>query len=632
MKGYSGTIVRVDLSECRVRREKLPPELIRDYIGGKGLGLYLNSRENPADIDPLSASNKIIFVTGPGAGTILPTATRIGLFAKAPLNSVCIDSYLGGSFGHFMKKAGYDALIVEGRAPSPVYISIRDDTVSIEEAASLWGKDIYATEETLKIEMGKEARVLSIGPGGEHLVRYAGIGHEKHRHFGRMGSGAIMGAKNLKAIALIGTGTVDVYDQQGLKQYVRELNKRIKEHPGTGIVYPQAGTVNFVSKANSLGVFPSHYWVKGQAAYADRIDFNAMQQHTLVRQDRCYGCPIGCAHINRVPDGPYAGIEIEGPEFETIYSFGGLCDVSDIRDIIKLNDECDRMGIDTMHTGNILGLLMLATERGRLSGDFEISFSDTEAMVGFIHGIVERDGEWRVLGEGIRSAAEHLGISDLAIHVKGLEPAGYDPRGVQSMAVTYGVGNRGATHLSSNSYARDISGKARDFELSGDDKTVERFSLDRKAELVFNMINFNAIADCFVYCRFLNRDVLTWEDYTESLYLLTGMRKDKEELERIANKIVTIGRQYNVRSGLNQQQDLLPERFYTEPLDSEGARGQTVSRADYNRELRLYYEMRGWNDRGTPSDTVVNGETSESHGFPGTGDSAGKAPDVGGTS
>lgn len=632
MKGYSGTIMRIDLSESSVRREKLPEELAREYIGGKGLGLYLNSRENPADVDPLSPSNKMIFVTGPGAGTILPTTTRIGLFAKAPLNSVCIDSYLGGSFGHFMKKAGYDVMVVEGRAPAPVHIRICDDVVSIEDATSLWGKDIYETEEALKNEMGKAARVLSIGPAGEHLVRYAGIGHEKHRHFGRMGSGAIMGSKNLKAIALIGTGSVDVCDQHGLKQYVRELNKRIKEHPGTGSVYPLAGTVNFVSKANSLGVFPSHYWVKGQAAYADRIDFNAMQQHTLVRQTRCHGCPIGCAHINRVSDGPYAGIEIDGPEFETIYSFGGLCDVADIRDIIKLNDVCDRLGIDTMHTGNVLGLLMLATEQGRLTGDLEIAFGDTEAMVGSIQRIVARDGVWRVLGEGIRTAAEHLGISDLAIHVKGLEPAGYDPRGVQSMAVTYGVGNRGGTHLSSNSYARDISGKARDFELSGEDKSVKRFSLDRKAELVFNMINFNAIADCFVYCRFLNRDVLTWEDYTESLYLLTGMRKNKEELERTANRIVTIGRQYNIRSGLTWQQDLLPERFYTEPLDSDGAQGQTVSRADYERELQLYYGMRGWNDRGIPPDTTGTYEATNSHGSTGKRDSGAKASDERGTS
>jgi len=617
MKGYSGTILRIDLSESRIRKENFPQELAQGYIGGKGVGQYLNARENPAEIDPLSSTNKMIFVTGPGAGTILPTTTRIGLFAKAPLNSVCIDSYLGGSFGHFMKKAGYDVMIVEGRAPAPVYVRILDDEVSIEDASSLWGKDIYETEDTLKNAMGKGARVISIGPGGEHLVRYAGIGHEKHRHFGRMGSGAIMGSKNLKAIALIGTGSVDVYDPDGLKQYVRELNKRIKEHPGTGSVYPLAGTVNFVSKANSLGVFPSHYWVKGQAAYADRIDFNAMQEHTLVKQNRCYGCPIGCAHINRVSDGPYAGIEIDGPEFETIYSFGGLCDVADIREIIKLNDECDRLGIDTMHVGNVLGLLMLATERGRLKGDLEIAFGDTGAMIDFIHGIAARDAKRRVLGEGVSAAAEQLGLSDLAIHVKGLEPAGYDPRGVQSMAITYGVGNRGATHLSSNSYARDISGKARDFELKGEDKSVQRFSLERKAELVFNMINFNAIADCFVYCRFLNRDVLTWDDYTESLYLLTGMRKDKEELVHTANRIVSIGRQYNMRSGLTRQQDLLPERFYTEPLDSEGAQGRIVSRADYERQLQLYYEMRGWDEQGVPPHTAT-GEAAESRGAAGT--------------
>jgi len=601
MKGYCGVVLRIDLTDKRILREPLPAFLAERYIGGKGFGTYLNYCENPPSIDALSPENKIIIVTGPGAGTIIPTSTRIGLFAKAPLNNLGIDSYLGGSFGHYLKRAGYDILIIEGKSAQPVFIQIVDEEVSIEDAVALWGKDIYETENVLKNRLGSKANIMAIGPAGERLVRYACIGHNHNRHFGRMGAGALMGSKELKAIALIGTGSVDVHDAKGLKQFVRELNVRIKEHPGTGKVYPLAGTVNFVSKANNLGVFPSHYWHEGEARYKDKIDFEYMRKNTLVRQTRCYGCSIGCAHINKINDGPYAGIEIDGPEFETIYVFGGLCDVKDIRDIIKLNDVCDRLGIDTMQTGNILGMLMDATEQKRVPKVYHIEYSDTEKMLSFINRLVNRDNNWHILGEGLHSTAQQFGLEDMAIHVKGLEPAGYDPRGVQSMAVTYGVGNRGATHLSSNSYARDISGIAREFEISGEDKTIDRFSLDKKAELVYNMINFNAIADCFIFCRFLNRDLLTWEDYSKTLYLLTGTMKNKNEFVEIANNIVTLGRLYNIKNGLTSADDMLPERFYTEPNISENSNGKIIAKNDYIREIKKYYSYRNWNEEGIPN-------------------------------
>jgi aldehyde:ferredoxin oxidoreductase len=600
MKGCKGLILRVDLTTGSIVREELPRELSVRYIGGKGLGTALHYRENPPSVDALSPDNKMFIVTGPGAGTSLPTACRSGLFCRSPLNGLGIDSYCGGSFGHFLKKAGYDAVVVEGRANTPAHIRIADEKVSVEDASGMWGKDIYETEKLVKEREGEGARVLSIGPAGERLVRYACIGHDRNRHFGRMGSGAVMGSKNLKAISVTGTGTVEVHDPEGLKRYVKELNRRIKEHPGTGKVYPLAGTVNFVSKANALGVFPSHYWHRGEAREKDRIGFEYMQEHTLVRQTRCHGCPIGCAHINRINDGPYAGIELDGPEFETIYVFGGLCDVEDMRDIIKLNDVCDRLGIDTMHAGNVIGLLMDATEKGRVPEHYRIHFGDTKRILEFLHAIVAREGPWFLVGEGVREAAGRLGLSDLAIHVKGLEPAGYDPRGVQSMAVTYGLANRGATHLSSNSYARDISGTAREHELEGPDRSVKRATLERKAELVFNMINFNAVADCFIYCRFLNRDLLTWEDYANALFLLTGIEKGEAELKRTANVIVTLGRRYNMACGLTAEDDLLPERFYAEPNVSEQSGGLAVSKEDYLRELQAYYRMRGWGADGVP--------------------------------
>lgn len=600
LKGYKGSILRINLSTGTVKKERLAAEMTQRWIGGKGFGGYLNYKENRPGADALSPENKLIFASGPGAGTILPTATRIGLFSNSPLNDRIIDSYVGGSIGHFLKKAGYDIVIIEGKADKPSYIKINDDTVTIENAEGLWGKQIYETEDLLKEKLGKSARVLSIGKAGETLVRYACIGNDRHRHFGRMGSGAIMGSKLLKAIAVKGTGDVEVYDPEGLKGYVRDLNRRIKQNPSTGTVYPQAGTPSFVKAGNELGVFPSHYWHRGQARHRERLTFEYMRENTLMKQTRCFGCPIGCAHINRVNDGPFAGIEIDGPEYETIYAFGGLCDVGDIREVIKLNDVCDRLGIDTISTGNVLGLLMDATEQGRIPGEYHIRFGDTEKMLVFIEKIASREGGWWILGEGTEKVSEHFGLQDIAVHVKGLEPAGFDPRGLQSMAVTYGVGNRGASHLTSNAYARDIGGKARDHELAGEDKTLDRFSLERKAELVYNMINFNAIADCMILCRFLNRDLLTWDDYSEMLYLLTGIEKGRDELERTANDIVTIGRLWNINGGLTSGDDLLPERFYNEPIGLENTQGHTVSRENYERQIHSYYGMRNWDEKGVP--------------------------------
>jgi aldehyde:ferredoxin oxidoreductase len=600
MKGYRGRVLRIDLSRGSILREEIPEFLVQNFIGGKGFGTWLAVQEIPPHTDPLGPDNKIIIVTGPGAGTTLPTAVRSGLFARAPLNGVILESYTGGSFGHFLKMAGYDMLIIEGTSEKPVFLKIVDDQVTIEDAADLWGKDIYETEDSLKALLGKHARVLGIGPAGEHLVRFACVGHDRNRHFGRMGSGAVMGSKRLKAVAVVGTGPVEVNDPEGFRAYVRDLNRRIKEHPGTGTVYPTAGTVNFVAKANALGVFPSHYWHQGEAKYKERVDFEALSAATLVRQTRCHGCSIGCAHINRIQDGPYAGIEIDGPEYETIYVFGGLCDVGDVRDIIKLNDLCDRLGVDTMHTGNLLGLLMDGTEQELIPGDFRIEFGDTVRMIEFIERLAARHGEWHLLGEGVAVAAERLGLGDRAIHVKGLEPAGYDPRGLNSMAMAFGVGNRGATHLDSNAYARDIGGTARDFELSDVDKRVDRFSMAGKAELVYNMINFNAVADCFTLCRFLNRDLLTWDDYSEMLFLLTGMEKSQEEFVEIANNIVTLGRWYNVKLGFGKDEDMLPDRFYAEPNPSGESKGRTVSKEDYIRELELYYRFRNWDVRGVP--------------------------------
>lgn len=607
MKGYWGKLLRIYLSNYTYCYEDIPNSIMLNYLGGKGFGRKYMLDEIGHDIQPLDPRNKMFIFTGPAAGTYLPTTTRVSLHTLSPLTGVSIDSYCGGSFGIFIKKAGIDGLVIEGASPKPTLLRISENFVEFKDATHIWGMDCYKTEEIVKQEWNNhQARVLTIGPAGENLVSIASIGHDMHRHFGRGGSGAVMGSKKLKAIAINGSMRVDVEYPKDLKDYCKDLSKRIKNHPGTGHIYPVMGTPAGVDLTNTHGVFPSKYWEDGTVEHVNSINFPAIESNTLVKTTQCLGCPVRCAHINEVKDGPYKGISLDGPEFETIYAFGGLCNIKDIREVIKLNDVCDRAGIDTISAGNLVGFMMYGTEKGSIPERYHIKYGDTEASIQLLEDIAHRRRAGEILADGIKKAGNYWNMEDAVIEVKGMEPAGYEPRGLKAMALAYAVSTRGATHLSSTAYAREMKGMARDFELSfADDLNINRYSIINKALLVYNMMNFNTIADCFIYCRFLNRDLLTWEDYSKSYYFLTGIELTQSNLEDIANRITTISKQFNIKRGLTRADDRLPKRCLTEPLGKGNSTGAIITQVELDTMIDHYYDLRGWDIQGYPSEMTL---------------------------
>ncbi|MBS4032206.1 MAG: aldehyde ferredoxin oxidoreductase family protein [Clostridiales bacterium] len=601
MSGYWNKILRINLSDRTFTWEETDRNVQQKYLGGKGFGRkFIYDEVNP-NIDALGPENKLFFFTGPAAGTILPTTTRTSLHTLSPLTGVAVDSYCGGSLGIFLKKAGIDGMVIEGQSSLPITLFITEKGAEFHCAKHLWGKDSYETELQVKKDLKQpQARVLTIGPAGENLVRFASIGHDLHRHFGRGGGGAVMGAKKVKAIAVYGNQRIPVAFVNDLKQYTKDLARRIKEHPGTGKIFPIMGTPVGVDLGNAMGTFPSHYWTDGRVDHVDNINFNALQKHTLVKNAGCLGCPIRCANINHIQDGPYAGVRLDGPEFETIYAFGGLCGINDIRDIIKLNDTCDRLGLDTISAGNLIGLAMHGSKQNKLPLQHQIHYGDTEAALQLLSDIAYRQQLGATLADGIREAGRQLNMTEETIEVKGLDPAGYEPRALKGMALTYAVSTRGATHLSSTVYARELKGVARDIELPSGEP-VNRFDTINRAPLVHAMMNLNTIADCFIFCRFLNRDLLTWEDYTTSYELVTGISRTKDELIQTAERIATISKLFNIKAGLTRQDDRLPQRFLTEPLGKGASSGYLITPEELSAMIDDYYALRDWDKEGCPT-------------------------------
>lgn len=583
--GYSRNILRVNLSAGTLREESIPDDVVSECIGGKGLGTKTLYNELEPGIEPLAPENKLIFAVGPFTATFIPTTSRYGIYFKSPLTGIYGESYSGGFWAPEFKKAGYDMMIIEGKAPKPTYISIVDDSVELKDAKHFWGLDTHDTEDGVKKEVGEKGlRVAAIGPAGEKLVRFACICNEYGRQAGRCGAGAVMGSKNLKAIAVRGTKSVEVHDEDKLRAFVKELITRMpKDLPLSAM-----GTPVMVNLENKLGTFPTRYWHKGFFKDHAAINSDAMKS-IIIGRKACFNCPIACGKMVRVSDGKYAGTEVEGPEYETIYAIGGLCEIADIKAVAKANDLCDRLGIDTMETGNAVALAMEACELGKMKMENPIRYGDADAALDLIGKIGRREGPTgAMLSEGIRRAADMLGMSDIAIHVKGLVPAGYDPRGLKGMGLGFAVATIGASHLRSNMYAPESRG------------IVDRFATEGKPALLKELEDRMVILDSAIACHFGRDLFFNWDDLTTLLQLVTGKTTTKAELQEKANRIVTTARKFNLREGISRKDDTLPKRFMEEPLPEGGSQGSIVKKEELNNMLDEYYSLRGWTNEGIP--------------------------------
>lgn len=588
-----GEILTVDLTREKILRQPLSKVLVRKFLGGKGLGTHLLGElyggQAGKDANPLSPESALVFCVGPATG-LVQASSRYGVFFKSPLTGIYCESYSGGHFPKSFKASGNDVMVIIGRSSKPVYLFMDDGEASLRKASHLWGKDTYETEDTIKDELGdkKDVKVACIGQAGENLVKFACIENDYWRSAGRGGAGAVMGSKNLKAIAARGTCDVrsQVADEEELEKCTAEINQKIRESPVVKN-FREYGTPSVVAVTNSIGVFPTKYWQDGFFEGAEKINAHAVKEKIFVSGKACFNCGIACGKYCEVKKGKYA-CKVEGPEYETIYALGGLCMIDDIEAIAKFNDVCDRYGMDTMSAGNAIAFAMYACERNRLKSEVQLRFGDADSVLYALEAIAKKQGVGKLLAEGTRAMSKVLKMEDEAIHVKGLEPAGYDPRGLYGMGLAYGIATRGACHLRTAMYSPELSG------------AVDRYDSGReKVAMLKELEDRYAVFDCLILCRFA-RAIYDWPLLLKLTNALTGSGYDEKELRKIGERSIDMARLFSVKEGISRKDDLLPERFFKEPLRSGSSKGKVVEEAKFNSMLQDYYSLRGWDAEGIP--------------------------------
>jgi len=583
MSGFFNKILRINLKARTSKEESISDLVYETYLGGKGLGTHLLLKENPPGADPLSPENRLIFCTGPITGTRIYGSCRHGVFTKSPLTGIYSESYSGGKVAEPMSRTGYDALIFEEASSEPVWIEISNQKVIFHEAKDLWGKDTYFTEdEVLKRTSKKGAGALVIGPAGENLVRYAVIENDYWRSLGRTGVGAVMGSKKMKAIVFHGERKRQVAYFDQLEQFAKQTLERGKDSSGAQN-YRRLGTPMLVAMTNTVGGFPSKYWHLGTFEGWEKISAEALLERCQVRPSACLRCFMACGNLSEVKEGRHKGLKIEGPEYETIYAFGGLCMVHDIEEIAYLNDICDRLGMDTISAGSLCAFAIEASEMGRLKT--KIKWGDVDRIAQLLQDISSKKGIGAILAEGIKVSAKTWGMEDVAIHVKGLDPAGYDPRILKGMGLACATSDRGACHLRSTFYKAELGG------------TIPTDQFEGKAKLFLEFEDRFNIHDSLILCRFYRDIYWDWNYLSTIIEVTTGLRLDEKKLRKISSTIQNETRRFNLREGITLKDDTLPKRFFDEPL---GKDRKTIRREDFQRMLQDYYALRGWSSDGIP--------------------------------
>jgi aldehyde:ferredoxin oxidoreductase len=572
-----GGLLRIDLAARAFSEERIPSEVIGEFIGAKGLGTYYLCREVGPAVAPLSPQNKLIFAIGPMAGTAMLGSNRYGLYFLSPLTGGYCDCYSGGNLAPQFARTGYKVVIVEGRAERPTYLEIRDGCVVFHDAADLWGLDAYESEDRIIARTAqRQAQACVIGPAGERLVRFACVNNNHGHQLGRGGPGAVFGSKNLKGIAWHGEKQVEVARPDAYKALVRDLLERAKDDPGAA-AYRRGGTLNMVRIMNGKNAFPTRYWRKGTLEGFERITVETMLEEHGTKHEGCPPCTFRCVKRNRVFTGRHAGLEIEGPEYETVYAFGGLCEIPDLAEIMWLNDICDRLGVDTMTAGNLCALAIEASRRGLI--DEKLEFGDPEAVGAFLTQMCLREGVGDIWADGVLRVEQEYGLEGVAVHVKGMEPAGYEPRVMKGMGLAYVSATRGACHLRATMYKPELTGVT-------DPQTVVG-----KAAVYCDWEDRLTIMDALLYCRFY-RDLVPWPFVTAVVNAAIGSDYLEADLHRIANRITTMSHEFNVARGIGRESERLPRWVSDRPMEDEDAR--TLPQSELALMMADYYSIRGW--------------------------------------
>jgi len=589
MYGYNGKILRINLKEKTIKVEALDLELAKKFIGGRGLGTKIFMDEVDPMVDPLSPENKLIIVTGPLTGTPVPTGGRYMVVTKSPLSNTIACSNSGGHWGAEFKATGYDIIILEGKADSPVYLTIIDDKVEIKDASSLWGKLVTETTDIIKSEMPDKAKVMTIGPAGERLSKMASIMNEYDRAAGRSGVGAVMGSKNLKAIAVKGSSKPQIADPEKLKEVSSVWMKAIKENGVTGAGLPTYGTAVLVNILNESGVHPTNNFQKSYFENADDISGETMTKDYLVRKNPCFRCPIACGRYVKIEE---MGIEVGGPEYETLWSFGSDCGIADMNAINKANYLCNEYGMDTISVGATIAAGMELYQKGYIKEEelegSPLEFGNVQGMLDWTLKIGKVEGLGAKMAEGSYRFCDSYGAAHLSMTVKKLEIPAYDPRGIMGQGLSYATSNRGGCH---------VRGYMISPEILGLPQKLDRFSLEGKATWTKIFQDFTATIDSLGLCLFTSF-AMGASDYADLCNAVCGTEHTAESILEAGDRIYNIERQFNLQAGIDQSQDTLPKRLLEEPITEGPSKGNVHRLSEL---LPDYYKERGWDENGNPT-------------------------------
>jgi len=603
MFAYAGKILRVDLSTGKIETEPLGEDIAKQYIGGIGLGIRLLVDNLKQGTDAFSPDNPLIFVTGPLSGTMGPTAGNgYAVVSKSPATGGVAEAKAHGFFGPDLKRAGYDAVIITGRAEKPVYLWIDDDSVQLMDAQSLWGKSPHETDVAIRKDLGDYyVRVSAIGPAGERLCRFAAIINDEFRAIGRTGMGAVMGSKNLKALAVRGTRDVNVADLDGFKEFIKMIHERMKG-PATK-KYRTLGTPENVLVLNSLAALPTRNFTQATFEGADKVSGEYLNEHFVKKIVGCATCAMRCDHIAVVPEGQYKG-STSRLEFECLWALGPDCGVDRLDAIIEAMRLCNYYGLDGISAGVVIGFAMDLYEHGIITKEqtdgVDLRFGNPEALVQMVKKIGLREG-WLgdVLAEGSMRAAQKIGkgAEEYACHIKGLELPGYDLRSLKTAALGFSVSFRGGCHLRNGAYSPDVKGK------------VNRFKIEKgRGKMIMEEGDVYNVIDSLILCKFSRGTYYDGlNDMAKYYTLATGIPITAAELKKAGERIENLARLVNIREGIGtREHDTLPYKIMNVPLPDSLANGAVVSIEEFQLGLDDYYEVRGWTKDGIPTVEKLN--------------------------
>ncbi len=600
MGTQSGKLLDVDLSSGKISTRTLDEKILRDYIGGSGLAakLFVDDKV-PVDCDPLGPQNNLYILTGPLCGSGLPATPRFSVAAKSPLTGIWGEANSGGYFGPALKFAGWDGIVVRGKSSKPMMLVIEDQKVELKDASDLWGKDTYETADILakKFEGKPAVRNISIGPAGENLVKYAAVCDGKHDYAGRTGLGAVMGSKKLKAIAVRGTGKLTAANPEAYAEVRKAVTDKVNEGMFT-MALKAMGTNAGMVMGMSMGDVPTQNWSVGEdQACAAELSSDVMNEKYLTKASACYGCIIGCKRNVKVDEGPYKMEPGAGPEYETMASFGTMCKICNQAAVNKINELCNRFGVDTISCGTTIAFAIDCYEAGLLTdadtGGLKLTWGNADAVIELIKKIAKREGLGNVLAEGSRAAAKKIGkgASDLAVEVKGLEAPMHDPRAFHGLGLAYAMSVRGACHLSHLDLFVEQGGVS--LPEAGLEGGYMGQTSEGKAKLVWITENLASLLQTTGQCYF-GAASLDFNDMANMLNATTGRNYTVKDLLQIGERIWLLKRALNNMMGVTVDDDRLPKKILT--ATKEG--GAAGSVPDIEMMMKEYYEMRGLDMKG----------------------------------